>query len=135
MTAVGLAVALAGCTALALLPTALGIPGYIGPIVLVTVGYALFQTANNAAVMAGVRADQRGVISGLLGLSRNLGLVTGASLMGAVFAYAVAVPDITTAQPEAVAWGLRVAFAVAAVLVAVALVLALTGRSRARGAL
>ena len=111
------------------------IPGYIGPIVLVTVGYALFQTANNAAVMAGVRADQRGVISGLLGLSRNLGLVTGASLMGAVFAYAVAVPDTTTAQPEAVAWGLRVAFAVAAVLVAVALVLALTGRSRARGAL
>ena len=135
MTAVGLAVALAGCTALALLPTALGIPGYIGPIVLVTVGYALFQTANNTAVMAGVRADQRGVISGLLGLSRNLGLVTGASLMGAVFAYAVAVPDITAAQPEAVAWGLRVAFAVAAVLVAVALVLALTGRSRARGAL
>ena len=135
MTAVGLAVALVGCAALALLPNALGIPGYIGPIVLVTVGYALFQTANNAAVMAGVRADQRGVISGLLGLSRNLGLVTGASLMGAVFAYAVAVPDITAAQPEAVAWGLRVAFAVAAVLVAVALVLALTGRSRARGAL
>ena len=55
--------------------------------------------------------------------------------MSAVFAYAVAVPDITAAQPEAVAWGLRVAFAVAAVLVAVALVLALTGRSRARGAL
>ena len=133
MTAVGLAVALVGCAALALLPTALGIPGYIDPIVLVTVGYALFQTANNTAVMAGVRADQRGVISGLLGLSRNLGLVTGASLMGAVFAYAVAVPDITTAQPEAVAWGLRVTFAVATVLVAFALVLALAWRSRARG--
>ena len=132
MTAVGLTVATLGCTALALLPTACGIPGYIGPMVLVTVGYALFQTANNTAVMADVRADQRGVVSGLLNLSRNLGLVTGASVMGAVFAYAAAATDIRTAQPEAVAHGLRVTFAVAAVLVAVALAIALAGRARAR---
>ena len=125
MTAVGLAVATLGCTALALLPTACGIPGYIGPMVLVTVGYALFQTANNTAVMADVRADQRGVVSGLLNLSRNLGLVTGASVMGAVFAYAAAATDMSTAQPEAVAHGLRVTFALAAVLVAVALAIAL----------
>ena len=47
------------------------------PIVVVTVGYALFQTANNTAVMTNLRPDQRGVVSGLLNLSRNLGLVTG----------------------------------------------------------
>ena len=63
-------------------------PGYIAPLVVVTAGYALFQAANNTAVMTDVRPDQRGVISGMLNLSRNLGLITGASVMGAVFALA-----------------------------------------------
>ena len=40
--------------------------------------------------MADVRPDQRGVISAMLSLSRNLGLITGASVMGAVFALAIA---------------------------------------------
>ena len=81
-----------------MLPATLGIPGYIAPIVVITVGYALFQTANNTAVMTDIRPDQRGVISGMLNLSRNLGLVTGASVMGAVFALASATIDITTAD-------------------------------------
>ena len=45
--------------------------------------------------------------------------------MGAVFALASRTGDFTTARPEAVAIGMRVTFAVAAVLVAVALVIAL----------
>ncbi len=75
--------------------------GYIAPIVVVTAGYALFQTANNTAVMTDISPDRRGVISGMLNLSRNLGLITGASVMGAVFAFASATTDITTARPEA----------------------------------
>ena len=35
--------------------------------------------------MTDVPSDRRGVISGMLNLSRNLGLITGASVMGAVF--------------------------------------------------
>ena len=84
----------------------------------------LFQAANNTAVMADVRPDQRGVISGMLNLSRNLGLITGASVMGAVFALASATTDITTAHPEAVATGMRITFAVAAMLIVVALAIA-----------
>jgi hypothetical protein len=72
------------------------------------------------------------VISGLLNLSRNLGLVTGASAMGAVFAAATATSDITTARPEAVANGLRITFAVAGVLISLALALAAAGRLRRR---
>jgi hypothetical protein len=49
-----------------MLPATLGISGYIAPISVITVGYALFQTANNTAVMIDIRQDQRGVISGLL---------------------------------------------------------------------
>jgi Na+/melibiose symporter-like transporter len=74
--------------------------------------------------MTDVRPDQRGVISGLLNLSRNLGLITGASVMGAIFAAASSTVDIATAPPDAVATGMRVTFAVAAVLILVALVIA-----------
>ncbi len=114
MTIVGLAGIAAGSFMLSVMPASFGIPGYIVPIVLITASYALFQTANNTAVMTDIPQDQRGVISGVLNLSRNLGLVTGASVMGAVFALASASIDITMAQPEAVATGMRVTFAVAA---------------------
>ena len=110
-----------GTSAMTLLPTRFGIPGYIAPLIVITGSYALFQAANNTAVMTNIRPDQRGVISGLLNLSRNLGLVTGASVMGAVFARAAATVDIAAAPPDAVAAGMRVTFAVAAALIVAAL--------------
>lgn len=124
----GLIAMVMGSALLALLPVGFGVPGYIIPLVIVTAGYALFQAANNTAVMSDIRPDQRGVISGLLGLSRNLGLITGASVMGAVFAFGSAAADITTASAPAVAEGMRVTFAVAVGLVGVALAIALGGR-------
>jgi hypothetical protein len=114
-----------------MMPAISGIPGYIAPLVVITVGYALFQTANNTAVMTDIRPDQRGVISGMLNLSRNLGLITGASVMGAVFALASATIDITTAPPEAVAAGMRITFAVAAILIVIALAIAVGSRALA----
>ncbi|KQV47990.1 MFS transporter [Pelomonas sp. Root1217] len=104
----GLAAMAVGCALIALLPASLGVIAYVGPLAIVTPGYALFQAANNTGVMAEVPAEQRGVISGLLTLSRNLGLITGASAMGAVFA----------------AGGLVLSFVIATALVAVALGLA-----------
>lgn len=77
-----------GCLMLSLVPESFGVGGYLAPMVVLTLGYAVFQTANNTAVMLDVAPDQRGVVSGLLNLSRNLGLVTGASALGAVFALA-----------------------------------------------
>jgi EmrB/QacA subfamily drug resistance transporter len=108
----------AGCCLLSAIPATLGVPGYIPSVVVTSSGYALFQAANNTAIMMGVAPDQRGVISGMLSLARNLGLVTGASAMGAVFALASGAADITTARPDAVAIGMRITFGVAAVLIA-----------------
>jgi EmrB/QacA subfamily drug resistance transporter len=122
VTVLGLVGIASGAFLLAALPAPLGIAGYVIPIVVITVSYALFQTANNTAVMRDVPADRRGVISGMLNLSRNLGLITGASVMGAVFAVASRAADITTAGPASVATGMRVTFAVAAALIGVALV-------------
>lgn len=131
MTVIGLIAIAAGCFILSVMPAISGILGYIAPISVITSGYALFQTANNTAVMSNIRPDQRGVISGLLNLSRNLGLITGASLMGAVFAFASEAIDIATARPDAVATGMRITFAVAAILIVVALAVAVGGRALA----
>lgn len=134
VTLFGLAGMVLGCSALCMAPSTALIAGYAVPIVVLTASYALFQAANNTAVMADVCADQRGVVSGLLNLSRNLGLITGASVMGAVFARASHASDITLARPEAVAIGMQVTFAVAAALVVVALVIALGGLALSRHA-
>ncbi|WP_341271922.1 MFS transporter [Achromobacter xylosoxidans] len=112
----GLAALALGAALLAAAPTSLGLAGYIAPIVLLTAGYALFQAANNTAIMGAIDAGQRGLVAGMLNLSRNLGLVTGASLMGAVFALGAGAPDLATAAPAAVARGMAVAFGVAALL-------------------
>ena len=131
MVIVGLIEMAAGSFALSVLPALFGIAGYIAALAVLTPGYQLFQAANNTAVMMDVHRDQRGVISGMLNLSRNLGLITGASVMGAVFALASATIDITTAPPEAVAAGMRITFAVAAILIVSALAIALGSRALA----
>jgi hypothetical protein len=113
-------------------PESWRVPGFVRPIVVITAGYALFQTANHTAVTRDVGSEQRGVVSAMLGLSRNLGLVTGASVMGAVFASASGTSELTTASPERVAAATRSAFAVAAMLVGLALVVALRRRGSTR---
>lgn len=132
MTIVGLTAMIVGYLALAIVPTAFGILGYIFPLAFITAGYALFQTANNTAVMQSVEPDQRGVISGLLNLSRNLGLITGSSVMGAVFAVASATTNIQSATAEAIATGMKTTFAVAATLTVIALAMAMGGQALSR---
>ncbi len=125
---------LIGATTMPLLPTGFGIPGYIAPLVFVTAGYALFQAANNTAVMTGSTTVDRGVISGVLNLSRNLGLITGASLMGAVFAFGADSANILTAHPASVVVGMRITFAVAASLIFVALSIAAASQALVQSA-
>jgi EmrB/QacA subfamily drug resistance transporter len=135
MLGVGLVAMAAGALALSVLPGLFGIAGYIAAMLVLTPGYQLFQAANNTAVMMDVQPDQRGVISGMLSLSRNLGLITGASVMGAVFALGAITVEITTASPAAVASGMQITFAVAAALVVAALAIAYASQVRARRAL
>jgi EmrB/QacA subfamily drug resistance transporter len=124
MTLVGLFGMAGGCFIQSTLPMTAGIGGYITGIVAITSGYALFQTANNTAVMTDISSEHRGIISGMLNLSRNLGLITGASVMGALFAFAAGTTHITLVPPADVAAGMRFTFAVAAGLSLVSLALA-----------
>ncbi|MGV8932843.1 MAG: MFS transporter [Luteimonas sp.] len=132
VTVVGLALMAIGAVFLARAQVALGIVGYILPLVILTAGFAAFQASNNTGVVTGVEATQRGVVSGLLNLSRNLGLITGASLMGAVFSMASGERDIALANIDSVASGMHAAFIVATALIVSALVLVLVPARRAQ---
>ncbi|ESQ86505.1 hypothetical protein ABAC460_23170 [Asticcacaulis sp. AC460] len=123
MSRIGLAVMVAGAGLMVLLP---GLTGYLAPLAVLTVGYGLFQAANTTAVMTSAAADNRGVMSGLVNLSRNFGLVTGASAMGAIFALASG----GATGPDAVSTGLRVTLAVAVGLILTALALSLYPASK-----
>lgn len=127
----GLAAMAAASLGLATLGSANGVAGYIAPMLVLTIGYSLFQTANNTVVMVDVRPEERGLVSGLLNLSRNLGLIAGASVMGAVFALGSGTPDVAAAPAMAVGAGMRAAFALATVLVCAALALSLAARRAA----
>ncbi|HWJ93196.1 MAG TPA: MFS transporter [Telluria sp.] len=113
ITIAGLFIILLGTAGFAAAPARLGLPGYVVPLVLVTAGYGLFQASNNTAVMAAVAQDERGVASAILTLARNLGLVSGASVMGALFA----------------SGGMRLTYAVAAGMVIAAVVLVSAARA------
>jgi MFS family permease len=126
----GLAAMAGGCGLLALMPLrsgVTGVAGWVAPLVLLAAGYALFQAANNTAVMHAAGDARRGVVAGLLNLARNLGLIGGSALLGAVFA---AHPRGTAAE---VAGATQATFALATLLPLLGLGAAfLGGRARRR---
>ncbi len=115
----GLAGMASGALALATFPIGFGLAGYIAALAILTPSYQLVLAANNTAVMAGSIAGQRGAISGVLNLSRNLGLTTGATMMATIFGMAAG-PDLGALDA-----GLRATFLTAAALVAGALLIAI----------
>lgn len=118
----GLVLLATGSFLLALAPTLMtGIPGYLFALVVLTPGYQLFQAANNTAALADVPMDRRGTVSGALSLSRNLGLIAGASLMGAVFAAGAGTASFAGASAADIGAGMRLTFLLAGGLMLVAL--------------
>jgi len=123
MCITGLMLMLLGCIAFVALASYLSVLAYLFALSLITAGYALFQAANNTAIMQTSGAGQRG----MLNLARNLGLITGASLMGNIFAISSAI-EVSSAAPSSVAkltTGLQITFMVGMGLIVLALVIAL----------
>ena len=84
--------------------------GYVIGIILLTPGYQLFQAANNTSIMSTVGEKQTGAVSGILNLSRNIGLITGASLMGTLFMKATESAPEAASQSERMFFGLQITF-------------------------
>jgi MFS family permease len=113
----GLAGMLAGACLSWMLPPS-SPAAYVVSIAVLTAGYALFQAANNTAVMSAAAPERRGLVSGVLNLSRNLGLIGGAAGMSAVFMNAAA-----DGSQAALVAGFRACFGLAAVLLGLGCVL------------
>lgn len=107
---------------MALVVPGMGVLTYGGALMLLTASYSLANTANTAGLMQTAPTDQRGLLSGLLTLARNLGLIAGASAMAALFALGSGAADSADAAPAQTAQGLTLAFLVAAGLAGVGLV-------------
>lgn len=126
---IGLGCIITGTALMVLLPAAVGVAGYVVALSSITAGYALFQAANNTSVMTGAAGNRRGAISGLLALARNLGLITGASGMGAIFAGTsqLAIAGL----PAGAEVGMRMTFLVATLITLAATIVAFWGSRQA----
>lgn len=54
-------------------------------LMLIGLGNGAFQTPNNSSIMGSVPEDRRGIASGILATMRNIGMVLGTAIAGAVF--------------------------------------------------
>lgn len=120
----GLALAVAGLLAFAVLPPLLHVPGYVAALVLVTPGFQLFLAANSTAAMRDAAEQERGMVSGLLGLSRNLGFVAGASLMPLLFAALLGGQGVAGSSMQAIGAAFGATFMAAAGLCLLAMLAA-----------
>lgn len=97
-------------------------------LLLMGVGFGLFQSPNNSTIMGSAPRSALGVASSLLAVMRTLGQTTGVAVAGAVWAAGVTAASgrlydpINAAPPEALVAGLRMAFLLAAALAAAAIV-------------
>jgi EmrB/QacA subfamily drug resistance transporter len=54
-------------------------------LIITGLGSGLFQTPNNSAIMGSVPGNRRGIASGMLATMRNMGMVLGVAVSGALF--------------------------------------------------
>ncbi len=113
---IGLAQTALGLLCLAFLPRYFGVGGYLTALIALTPAFQLFLAANNTAVLTDAPKQQRGNISGLLGLSRNLGLMTGASAMSTVFVAILGTGEASQAPSADIAYAFSMTFVIAAIL-------------------
>ena len=124
----GSAVSLAGLVLLARVPVSGHLlTDIILPTVIVGLGAGAVIVPTSVAAMSGVTADQHGIASALLNVSRQLGGALGLAVIATVVAsYAARSVAAGNAAPAALTAGFHAGFAVSAALVAVSVVTAAT---------
>lgn len=122
IVAIGLVGMLIGTLMFTFLPPMFGLVGYLAGAISLAPGYQLFLAGNNTQVLLFAPEKWRGTASGVLSLSRNLGLIAGTSLLGGLFALLLGwhMEDATRAELD---WALRGTFLVAAALLLITLIL------------
>jgi len=141
---IGLCIMLVGCFLVSTLHENTTVMGYIIRIAPFGIGLGFFQSPNNSAVMGAVPGERLGVASGLLSLSRNLGMASGVPLLSTLFTTQLiaasklpkAQVDVSNASPAALVDGIELTYRVAACIILLAAMVAAVaycvGRSKAK---
>lgn len=137
MGSIGLSVMVSGCLAISTFNAQLTESGYVASYLLYGIGFGIFRSPNDSSVMGAVPNERLGIASGLLSLTRTLGVNVGVSLIGAVFgaisANIAPNTDITTAPAEAVVAGFQGSFRLAALILGGAVIATAIGSRKSRG--
>jgi len=126
----GIFVITVGAIGMSFLSISFGLVGYILCLMTIGCGYATFTSSNNTLTMSGASPNVRGSISGILNLSRNLGLLTGASLMSTVFDSVSFISHTSTLQPASLEEGLNAVYRLAVGLLIGAIVIHLFAKHK-----
>jgi EmrB/QacA subfamily drug resistance transporter len=121
---IGLILMTIGCFAVATLDGQMRDLDYVWRVMPLGLGWGIFQSPNNAAILSAVPPERLGIASGLLSLTRTLGQTTGLPLFATIFATSAlagtGLRDVTSASPGAIVDGFQSTFQVAGVMVAIA---------------
>lgn len=124
----GLAITAAALLSMSTLTTESSQIDVILRLMLMGVGFGLFQSPNNSLIMGSVSRAYLGIAGSLLAVMRTLGQTTGVALAGAVWASRVTASagqqfdPITSAPPTALVAGMHDAMLLAALLAALAII-------------
>lgn len=120
----GLIVMTIGCLSIATCNAQTSDLDYLLRVVPLGLGWGMFQSPNNSAILGAVPPERLGIASGLLSLTRTLGQTTGLPLLAAIFATTIlsgtALKEVTLAGPEAIVHGFQMTFQIAGGMTAIA---------------
>lgn len=119
---------LIGALSFVTIPSLFGAMGFVFSAILLSLGYQLFLSANSYSIMKNVSADRRGLVSGALTLSRNLGLISGTFVMGNIFDFFAKATSLSEAK--ATSNGFQATFLGAALLITFLLINHLKNQNR-----
>jgi MFS transporter, DHA2 family, multidrug resistance protein len=86
LCSIGLAILTIGLAALASLPVTVSNPAIAACMAVCGIGFGLFQTPNNRMLLMGAPRERSGAASGLMTLSRTVGMTLGAAMVATLFA-------------------------------------------------
>ena len=118
LTSAGLAISALALGGLALLPDEASLIRLVVLLALLGAGQSIFLTPNSASVLGRVEEQYLGVSAGILATARNFGMVSGAALALALFAFflsyfggGLSLSDFTAADRLVFLYALRATFA------------------------
>jgi EmrB/QacA subfamily drug resistance transporter len=121
---IGLILMTVGCVAVSTLDAQMRDLDYLLRVIPLGLGWGMFQSPNNSAILSAVPPERLGIASGLLSLTRTLGQTTGLPLFAAIFAMSALagtkLRDVTLAPAGAIVNGFQSTFTIAGLMIAIA---------------